>query len=301
MKDDAVDVLTTRSAARMISGVVRAGVVLVVLAAIALASVIRSAQARTGELLHGFGAQLLEWQDARLHSAPRRITLNGLELQLVSATSQKDVGSTLDRFEVLCHERGGIAAPQALRGKLPAVLGGTFRQESSGAGVLACIDSGRPLELDEIATRIQRFAATGDLSALGDLRYVVARTDGQSTTVLVAWTEGPTPLLRALAKAGDAPGRDPSDVPRPSGLRRVLSAAEHGQPYSVSIYRSEERSGAALLEWYERSLVNSGWTTMAREAGADSLVARRGVRTVLIRVGRHRNGGEPVVSIVELS
>lgn len=289
--------LVHRVGRRLVAGL-RAAACISVIFVVAGVVLLRVASAQVSERLHGFGAELLAWQGARLHSTPRQLSVNGLELRLVTATTDESVGDTLDRFHELCRRRGGLSMPEGLAERMPG-LDGTFRRASESEGVLACLDSGGPLTLDEVGARLQQLASTGDLSAAGALRYVFARKSGKRTAVLVLWTEGAAPLLGMFPESGDAPGLDPRHVPRPAKTTRLLSAAEHGAPYSLALYDAEQRAPEELRSWYETALETEGWT-VTPSGDADTLLARRGPRTVLIRVARGR-AGQTIASVVELS
>lgn len=280
-------------------GVLRAVACMAALVAAALWLPLRSAEARLGEALRGFGAELVAWQEARWHSAPRRLAVNGLELGLVTASMPGSVPEALDRFHAVCRARGGLAVPEALRGHLPLGLDGTFRSDSDEEGVLACLDTGEPLELAELSGRLDRFAETGDLSAFGELRFVVARRQGDATAVLVLWTEGPAPLLEMFPEAGDAPGRDPEGVPRPEGARRVLSAVEQGMPCSLTVYETSALAPAELLAWYGATLKSGGWRISPGSDG-HALAAARGTRSLVLRVAPGEGPGSAVVTVAEL-
>jgi hypothetical protein len=107
------------------------------------------------------------------------------------------------------------------------------------------LHAGMRLSVSDLTSRLQDFAKTGDLSAVGELRYVLAhRVDGK-TAVLTMWTEGPTPLLKMFPTSGDAPGRDPQEVPRAPGTgNRFRRQAHYGSD------RSQEQSDARCPHWY---------------------------------------------------
>lgn len=279
----------------------RAAVCLLVVLVVLVASCLRSAHARLGEALLGFGDQLVKLQDLKANSAPRQLNINGLSMGVLTLSTKLDVAAALDRFQMQCRQRGGLQVPPALANKLgPArtPFDATFRQEGSSEGVLACIDSGHPLSLDELTERLAALRDSGDLAALGELRYVFARRSGGTTTLLVFWTDGSAPLLKMFPPTGDAPGRDPDDVPRPEGGRRVLSATEHGAPYHLTLYKAGGQSTEALLNWYRRALDVRGWQT-ASGGSATSLRAQRQGRNVVVACSPAKDGGA-VATIAEL-
>lgn len=285
---------------RRLFALIRAGTALVLIVAVALVSALRSAQAHLGEGLLGFGGELAGLVDARLHSKPRQLTVNGLELRLVTASTPLSVHDALERFAGVCRSRGGLSGPsRALHALGVSALEGMLRQESEREGVIACLDTGHPLDLAELSARLLRLRDTGDLGELGALRYALARRDGNKTTLLSFWTEGQANLLKMFPKSGDAPGRDPEGIPRPAGSRRLLFAAEHGMPYAITAYAVQGQSVQGLAEWYRRTLVDGGWTV--QDGGrARVFVGRRGERTIMIRVGQ-TDSGRLFTTVAELS
>lgn len=77
-----------------------------------------------------------------------------------------------------------------------------------------------------------------------------------------------SPELRALhdqmQSNGDWPGQDPLDVPRPSGLRRLISIGRPNNQDEQSktdmvIYQSQQRV-EPLAEWYMKEMPLAGWS-----------------------------------------
>jgi hypothetical protein len=279
----------------------RAALCLSAIVAILIAGCLRSAHAHLGETLLTFGDQLVKWQGMKANSGPRRLYVNGLGLGLITLSTELDVTHALDRFQELCRKHGGLAVPSPLAKKLGPNLNafdGSFRQESAAQGVLACLDSGHPLSLSELTERLTRLRDSGDLAALGDLRYVLARRSGATTTLLVFWTEGSAPLLQLFPKNGDAPGRDPRDVPRPPASQRTLSAAEQGAPYALTLYRTPNQTPEQLRQWYRHELEGSGWHVREDSAGS-ALAAQRPGRSLLIAFSGGKTAGA-VATVAEL-
>jgi len=283
-------------------GAMRAILLGLLILVITLGSCLHEAKARIGETLIAFGDQLAAWSNGKLDSKLGHLTVNGLRIHRVTATTPLAINDALDRLEHICTEHGGLQSPEGfLNGRSPSeqkLSRGTYRRVGNTEGVLACIDTERPLGPVELARRLEQFAKTGDLSAVGQLRYVLARNDGSVTSLLILWTDGSVPLLQMFPRSGDAPGRDVPDVPRPRDSDRLLSAADQTAPYTITVYRSRQASGALTLEWYTKALKERGWLVVGAKVG--SLVARRGARTLLIRETQ-ATSGFPTTSILELS
>jgi hypothetical protein len=278
--------------------------VLVVLGAVGLIGLARRAQAQIGEKLAGFGDELRHIAELHPHSAPRRLGVNGLEMNLVTLSTPLEVDAALDRLEANCGKHGGFVTPAALLAATESarpvysLLHGVFRRETEQQGALACFDTGGKLDVSEVVDRLNAVHRDGDLSALGNFRYALARRGTHETTLLILWTEGHFPIAAAFPKVGDAPGRDPVGVPRAAGTRRLLAAAEYGAPYSVSIYEAGNRAPRKLLGWYDRELAGGGWAVNLDAKGV--LTARRAGRVVTVITGATKDG-VTTVSVVELS
>jgi hypothetical protein len=267
---------------------------LLVISGVFLAVGLRSANAQIEEALFGFGDELARWSDGRLGSAPRSLLINGLQLRVATATTDLPVAAALDHFQATCRRAGGVVGAENVDASL---LDGVFRTDAPHEGVIACLDTGGPLQLDALAARLSEFAKGGNLRAIGKLRYFLARRDGKQTTVLAMWTEGDAELFRLFPKFGDAPGRDPEDVPRPLGSRRTLAAFEQGAPYSLTVYRVEQRTPRELEDWYANALQAASWSV---SRGAGGLVARKGDRALTVRASAGRSAGS-LVTVAELS
>jgi hypothetical protein len=295
-----------------VAGALRVLGLLVVVQLVAAALWLRAAHARASDALLSVGAELMKIEGASSDQPARSVFLNGITVHLRAATTDRDLHAVLDRFHSLCRTRTGVDAPQAVLDKLrsdtakhapSSALDGVLRAESDSAGAVACIDTGTQLSVPELTSRLQDFARSGDLSAVGDLRYVLARRVDGKTTVLTLWTEGSTPLLKMFPPEGDAPGRDPQGLPRAPGTRRLLSTWENGQPYSLALYTAVGSDIGALRAFYLTALRTGGWSVRTGPSGTTSptspVVAQRGSQTILLRVASDSHG-QPAISVATL-
>jgi len=199
------------------------------------------------------------------HGRPRALVLNGAQLEIRSGHSKDPLRTLLERATADCRRRSGRLHARAMdiaahaKRLLPSLADGILRSEHAGEGLVACFDLGqRETSWDELLARLQAFARSGDLEALGGIRLlrVQARSEGAFFVTLAS--VGPTELSKMFPAEGDAPGLDFKGVPRPLGGRRVLSAwQQHGAP-ALNIYEAELR-GAHLLRDYQRLLLAHGW------------------------------------------
>ncbi len=234
------------------------------------------ARAHAEEVIKRTGLTLLEQLGPTLIGEPHVATINGQRMSLASQSTALHVDQVLGRIQQHCRERsGGLAhelgtlpgASEALQG-LPEGLRDpsawlTSRQtdRDGRSGQVVCIaraDSGGGL--GGLTDRIKAFAESGDVAAIGDARYVVARRDetAKSTQVLAMWTEGSFNIPSMFPSSGDAPGSDSRYVPRPPGSRRVLTAEISEHPYALRMYDSPQPD-LEVLTFYERQLRDRGY------------------------------------------
>jgi hypothetical protein len=259
------------------------------------------ARAQVGESLMGLGAQMMAYADARSQDAPRDLVLNGEVIRFSSGTADRTADQVLDFFEARCASSDGGLYEQvrAVHEAQPDVVsapperGMALREDDGARGYVACIDFGSSIGFGELTARIDRYGESGDVSDIGEMRYVFVEQyeqDGAARTHFVTmWTTGSFNIGRMFPEEGDAPGRDIEGVGRPPGARRVLTGFERGVPYSMSVYQSREDE-ADLERFYRRALEREGFSFLEGQghgaAGASdaprTVVAEQGERMVTI-------------------
>jgi hypothetical protein len=256
------------------------------------------------------GGELMKLGDV---VGPRsRVRVNGEAVNVASAMTDSTVTEVMDRFEAECREHaGGLAEelanlPDTVRANAPPALEGgagigVLRNEERGRGVVACLARDGHGGTADLARAFGDFMASGDLSKLGKLRYVVAeRARGATRThVVTAWTDEPLHVAAMFPREGDAPGSDADHAPRPDGARRLLAASVDGAPFSVRVY---DAPGAetAVLALYDREMPARGWEPIAgvaREAPHARAYVRDGVD---LMVTTDTDGDRTIVSVVEM-
>jgi hypothetical protein len=137
-----------------------------------------------------------------------------------------------------------------------------MRKEENGGGAILCFTSEDPVSR---STKLD-LGEGGDLSAFGNLRYVVASPgtkeggDLDRTRVMSIWTEGRFRLESLEPPAfGDAPGSDSPVLPRPPGSTRLFTAEAVGAPYAVRVYETDN-SPEAVLAFYDQAMED--WSPM---------------------------------------
>lgn len=214
------------------------------------------------------GRQLATFGD--VEGRINRVRLNGEPIYVTSAVTEAPAREVLDRFEGLCRQHaGGLdkmfeQLPQNIKDDFEAVDGtagiGIIRNEAGPEGMIACLAQA-PLDgWETLPQRLEQFLDSGDLSKVGDLRYVYVKENGEGRThVITVWTDGPFNLFNVAPMDGEeAPGSDSPNAPRPDEAVRLLSATVEGAPYAVRIYDSAKAQNE-VLAMYDEQMPARGW------------------------------------------
>lgn len=282
-----------------IKPVFRLGLFLAFLVVVAFAVLLRSAHADVARLLWGAEPETMSYPNAP--SEPARVLhLNGVRISFRTQTIAASLEEVLLHYESLCTGRNaGVAERLSMQSV-----------RSKNTGHVACIDMGdAPRDLGTLADRFLRFSETGDLGALGGLRYVRARRApgmrGDHTFVLTVWADSAFDLARMLPTGGeDAGGSDVAAVPRPPGSQRILSAWEAASPSGFVVYHVPDKSAAQLESFYRSGLSANGWRIIERHPsesiaidGIRTISAEQGNRTVTV-LARSSQASATVLSIL---
>jgi hypothetical protein len=246
----------------------------------------------------------------------RPLRLNGEPIFIASSTEDMSVQEVLDKSEARCRlGSAGLTSEledlsASLKDKLPAALlgargAGILRDDRGDTGLVACLvrEDGKPVEgLKEVTARLGEMVKTGDLSALGRLRYVFAeKTSTGRTHVVAAWTEGSFNLRAIIPPAGmDAPGSDPAHAPRPPRSARILTADFEGAPYGVRIYDSTALP-AEIVKVYDEAMPRAGWTPAYGKPGEgpdQRAFSRPGADLIVVT---SRDGERTLVTLIEMT
>lgn len=269
----------------------------------------RSVKADVEQMLMGLGAEMMRYGQATRQDAPRTLTLNGQALKLSVGSTKDSLADVLDHYESKCISRdGGLSQQLAdayrksgprLTEKQERLLDTTLRQDADDQGFVVCLDAGTgQIDWKRWVNRLSKFLETGNVSEVGQLRYVYAQRDKRSTTFVTLWAEGSLNVWEMFPNAGDAPGFDLPNVPRPNGSRRLLSARESGFAQSINVYGARGLSGPQLFDFYRNELPKQGWQLTedpqmkSRPKHAPRvLLAERDRRMLTIITGTERSGG----------
>jgi hypothetical protein len=231
----------------------------------------RISMARASDLGQHFGDELLQIGERHIASdVPEdvyQIGINGQRFRSSNASSHRSMGELLDYFQEECrHHAGGLRDSFAHLDATVATLApasGTdgalvLRRDSGDRGYVFCVAPDHALSTTEKIRRLRAMSRTGDLTTVGEMRYVAVRDTAKGTDVVTAWTEGSFVLWRMFPPSGDAPGEDFGGVPRPEAARRVFSGSLEKAPFGVNIYEAPGEVPAVLAD-VESRLSAVGW------------------------------------------
>lgn len=291
-----------------VRGTLRVGAYLGVLCVVGAGLSARSAYGSMSEQVLVTGRQLAKLADITKDN--QRLSINGQNIYMASATTELSMEQVLDRFETICKEDGtvardlreirGLMEDPALTAKAKATNYGILREERADDGVIACTvknpANGKRSFVDGAAKLVEKW----DLAEVGFLRYAyVRKLESGRTHVLTAWTEGSFRLdaMTPPEGGGDAPGSDSESVPRPANSIRYLSAGVDGTPHGVRIYEARGTAKQVLAD-YEEQLPKSGWEQVfvGENAPEARYFSRGGVDVVIVA---EQNGDRAAVSMVE--
>jgi hypothetical protein len=283
-----------------VRGLVRAFGYLSVTAVVFSAWSVKSARAEMKQQTLTLGRQMLELARASNHDVTP-ITFNGQKMYLGSSVSEDSPKAVLDRYEGHCKADPGQPAlgwkdiEKQAGGKVenaPEIATtGLMRAGDDAEGTVVCFVRGA----DTKATTeeaFKSFAETGDLGALGKLRYAYAKkTRSGRTLILTAWTEEKFNLVDMMPEEGkDAPGEDFPELPRVPNSNRAISTHADGLPYGLNIYKTTE-APSKVLSFYDGEMVKRGFKGFdpemdeAKEGGMGRTYVKDGVvLTVATRV-----------------
>jgi hypothetical protein len=231
---------------------------------------VHSAYAEIKDSSFALGRELLNLGPALGAAHPVRI--NGSTVYAGGHHVKLGLVEVLDQVEKDCEEHGLTLQddidklPARYKKRIPEDVRTSkkvalVREQRDHEGAIACLAVPPDTRgLRKLAARFEAFMTSGDLSEVGKLRYVFARSDTQigGTNVVSVWSDGPLNLWQMVEPQGDAPGSDLTDFPRPPHSVRVLSAALEGTSYGVRSYLTND-SPDKLLSYYDGQLKTEGW------------------------------------------
>ncbi len=287
----------------------------------------RSAYAGAEKTVRRLGDELTKELGAKLIGEPQGVSVNGQLMFLAAKETDLSVKAVLDQFDASCVAHSGglreefekmpgfdlrkLSLPAEMRdpGRIGVIRSDSDEPSDSEAEAhLVCI--AQPEGTNGVAgvvAHVNEFLKSGDLSHIGEMRYVKARKlpNGKSQVIAI-WTEGAFNIEAMFPDQGDVPGTDTPGIPRPPSSQRRLSAVVPDHPYALRSYDVAEPR-ADVLAFYDQSLVAAGWEQRPAAMGetepelkpADARVFTRDGRALLVAASED-GPRETGLTIIEL-
>ena len=266
---------------------------------------------QVGERMLSVGRELAPLSDFLRGTQSAR--LNGENMFLASTVSDQPLAEVLNRFEQHCLEQAGglpeafAALPQGAReqvsGKAPAawrLRHGVVREEKAGEGMVVCVARPGQDGLKAWVADVRRFLRDGELSHLGELRYVYAqRTETGRTHVLTTFTQGSFNLYRALGQLEPTSGGRLEAVPLPPNAQRPMTFSVDGMPYAVQLFQVPGKP-EQITRYYLDTLPGLGWTRVMGpgELYSSTVLTRQG-KTLTLAAFELDDSGSSSVTLTE--
>lgn len=236
---------------------------------------VRAARAEVADQSLAFGRQISELVNTQQVDA-QKISMNGQSMFVASSLGHDSVAKTLDRFEDYC-KRNGAQAPEEwkkLADKSPEASPegnaffktGLMRSGSENEGTVLCFVRSSESK-STVKEAFSTFSETGELGAIGQLRYAYAKkTKKGNTHVLTGWTTEKFNLkdMMPADDGKDVPGSDFAEIPRPKSAQRILATRVEGTPFGVNVYKTEG-APTEVAKFYDETLIKQGWVAVDAE------------------------------------
>jgi hypothetical protein len=266
---------------------------------------------QVGERLLSMGTEMGALRD--LIRGTQSARLNGENMFLASTVSDQPLVEVLNRFEQHCLEQtGGLvesfaslstAAREQVSRKAPAawrLRHGVMREEKEREGMVVCVARRGQGGFRAWVADVGRFLQDGELSHLGELRYVYAeRTETGRTHVLSTFTQGPFNVYRALGESEPTSGARLENVPLPPSAERPMTFSVDGMPYAAQLFRVPG-TPEQVTRFYLDALPRLGWTRIMGpgELYSTTVLSRQG-KTLTLAAFELDDSGSSSVTLTE--
>ena len=269
------------------------------------------ARGQVGERMLSMGRELAPLRDLLRGTQSARI--NGENMFLASTVSDQPLVEVLNRFEQHCLDQtGGLresfaALPEAARAQVSAkapaawrLRHGVMREEKEREGMVVCVARHGQGGFRAWVADVRRFLHDGELSHLGQLRYVYAqRTETGRTHVLTTFTLGSFNVYRALGQIEPTSGARLEAIPLPPNARRPMTFSLDGMPYAAQLFQVPGKP-EDVTRYYLDELPRLGWTRVLGpgELYSNAVLTRRGKTLTLAAFELDDSGSSSVTLAV---
>jgi hypothetical protein len=257
-----------------LKGLLRAFAYVSVIGAVATGVQLRAARAEVQDRTVMLGREMLQLAEATQHDVSH-VSINGQSVFVGSSIGTGTPAEVLDRYEGYC-KANAAQVPEAWRAlagktdndseKAGLFNAGVLRGGDEEEGTVVCFTRS-PESKASVIEALTAFGETGELSAIGNLRYVYTKkSELGNTVVLTAWTDSKFNLADLIPEEGkDVPGGDFAEIPRLPDAHRIISTRIEGTPYGVNVYRTTSMAPDKVAKFYDVELTSNGWTALDPE------------------------------------
>jgi len=266
---------------------------------------------QVSERMLSMGRDLVPLRD--LLRGTQSARLNGESMFLASTVSDQPLSDVLNRFEQHCLDQSGglresfAALPEAARAqvsrKAPAawrLRHGVMREEEAQQGMVVCVARPGQGGFKAWLSDVRRFIKDGELSHLGQLRYIYAqRTESGRTHVLTTFTQGPFNVYRALGQLEPTSGARLEAVPIPPNAQRPMTFSVDGLPYALQLFQVPGKP-EDVTRYYLEILPRLGWKRVMGpgELYSNAVLTRQG-KTLTLAAFELDESGSSSVTLAE--
>lgn len=251
---------------------------------------IHKARAAFEEQSLGLGADLMSI--APLLEDAHTFSFNGQQAHVSATKTSDSLGRTLDLLEQNCRENGGNnvdtwktvpTAEEMQKSGKPFTEIPILRHETEKSGVVICFVKGSKRdESASIQDRMQAFTDTGDIGAIGKIRYAYAATNKHGTSVITVWTDDSFNVLALQPKDdGDTTGKDPAVLPRPADANRFMTIEADARAGLESFGYASHKNAKDAAAAYDDDMKKAGWKVVIPSASKDQAKNGRIMRAYL--------------------
>lgn len=256
--------------------ILRASAAVSVLAFLGTMVFVRQVHAEVDDLAVHFGDELTKVAGEQEMSGSvngdfYKVAINGAHANVATALTKSDVATVIDQLYASCEKHadgmaedfkdlGHTVQPGAKRAESGAPGFGTLKNRvDNDKGYVLCFANGHELSQLESATLLQEAMATGDLTKVGQIRYITVRKQKDGSSMVVAvWTDSPFNVREMFPKEGDSPGSDPAGIMRPMGSRRLMTSTVEGAPAAIRVYEVPMNEDDAM-KFYMEAMPKAGF------------------------------------------
>lgn len=211
---------------------------------------------------------------------PYRVVVNGEASAFVNGSVERTLDQVVEHYLELFRGQSILCDVPAEEQEERGLVNGISLQETDASVMLGFVN---------------REGHTAGIVAFRDPDPQARRTQ-----YYLSCSEGKSPLAEVNAE-GDAPGRDPADIPRGEGLRRAFSMEREDDGSSTHVFTGSV-DPRKMTDHYRATLAAAGWQEDPAVAeafpGGNLLAFAKDARTCRVMIAQDAEGGAVQVTVL---